>query len=80
LGKLTAKIIVESGLIQQNSMGDAGWDRIKMFITKYRGASSEQLKIEAYRQELRDAMQMLSVSEIERERTLLIGICSISSV
>jgi hypothetical protein len=69
LEKLTAKIIVESGLGQQNSMGDAGWDRIKRFTAKYRGVSSEKLKVETYRQELRDAMQMLSVSVSLQERT-----------
>jgi hypothetical protein len=62
LEKLAAKIILDSGLVQQNATEDAGWDRIKIFTTKYIGAESEKLKIETYRQDLRDAMQMLSVS------------------
>jgi hypothetical protein len=74
LGKLAAKIIVESGSVRQNSTGDAGWDRIKRFTTAYLGADSAKLQIEAYRQELRDAMQTLSVSMSERKWPLLTGI------
>jgi hypothetical protein len=66
LEELTAKIIVESGLVQQNPMGDTGWNKIKRFTAKYRGVESEKSKVETYRQELRDAMQMLSVSVSER--------------
>jgi hypothetical protein len=45
-------------------MGDAGWDRIKRFTTKYIGVEYEKLQIDTYRQELRDAMQMLTVSVV----------------
>jgi hypothetical protein len=74
LEKLTAKIILESGLVRQNSTGDVGWDKIKEFATAYLGADSAKLQIEAYRQELRDAMQILSVSVREQKWPLLMDI------
>ena len=62
LEKLSAKIILESGLVQKDTKGNAGWERIKRFATKYMSADSEKSQVETYRQALRDAMQALSVS------------------
>jgi len=62
LEKLTAKIILESGLVKATATPNTGWDRIKRFTTAYLEADSSKSHIETYRQELRDAMQMLIVS------------------
>jgi hypothetical protein len=66
---LTAKILYESGLVQQDTKGNAGWEKIKKFATTYIAADSEKSKIGTYRQELRDAMDMLSVGASEQART-----------
>jgi hypothetical protein len=62
LEKLSAKIILESGLVQEDTNGDAGWEKIKNFTTMYQSANSEKTQVETYRQALRDAMQALSMS------------------
>jgi ABC-type glutathione transport system ATPase component len=68
LEKLSVKIILESGLVQQDTKGNPGWERIKHFTTKYLSADSEKAQVETYRQALRDAMQALSVSMDDRKR------------
>jgi hypothetical protein len=76
---LAATIILESGVVRQNSTGDTRWDRIKGFTDAYLRADSVKSQIETYRQELRDAMLKLSVSVREREWPLLTEINRASS-
>jgi hypothetical protein len=67
LEKLSAKIIVDSGLVQQETKGNPGWEKIKIFATRYISVDSEKSQVETYRQALRDAMQALSVSVGDRK-------------
>jgi hypothetical protein len=79
LEKLSAKIILESGLVQQDTKGNAGWERIKKFATKYLSADSETSQVETYRRALHGTMEALSVSVGHRGWTSLTRVYSETS-